>query len=121
MTQTDTSRPWNRCLTLAACYVGLAAASSVVYDAMGRPEVLGTLLGLATSPGAVLITYFVAYPLILPLDVPVETMAPETPTSLFNSLPLFTAGAVVNVLLVWGITAFARHFLREARRSAAQR
>lgn len=120
MAQTNAPHRRIRHLVPAAWYVGLVSACSIAYDAMGWPDILAYVLLLTTFPGAqlaflLLLLLSLAFP-----DESVDTAAADAAPGPFDSLPLYAAGAVANVLLVWGFTAFVRLLAREARRSRAQ-
>ncbi|MFJ9106819.1 hypothetical protein [Streptomyces sp. NPDC102283] len=116
---TDT-RDWSTPATrrtarrFAAGYVGLALAVALADEIAGHPSALDATTTLMSFPGTILVLVAVVYPLVLLLGDSSGTE--ETGFSLLA--PLFQgAGALVNVLILWGAIAFVRHFRNEARRS----
>ncbi|MEU3657842.1 hypothetical protein AB0E67_34845 [Streptomyces sp. NPDC032161] len=108
---------WSKARLVAVGYVGLVTATALAYEIAGRPEAADSLLTTISFPGDVLVLVFVLYPLALLVgDDSIEGGAG------FNIFtPLFHGtGALVNVLIVWGVIAFVRHFRNEARRSGGQ-
>ncbi|GGQ03984.1 hypothetical protein [Streptomyces roseolilacinus] len=115
MAQTDSARRRGKAPLVAAGYVGVVAALALAHGAAGAPEGWSALLSLVTFPGSVLVALAAFY--LLPalvgggVDLSDETVGP------LDFLPQYAGGALVNVLLAWGVCAFVRHFVREARRS----
>lgn len=99
---------------VATGYIGLVTLAALVHEIAGRPESGEGVMVLAAWPGSIMLLLFVLYPLDL-----LTGGTPATEEAGFSLLnPLFQgAGALVNVLIVWRIVSFARHFLAEARRS----
>ncbi|MFJ8559717.1 hypothetical protein ACIRD0_20090 [Streptomyces microflavus] len=102
-----------RARLLAAGYIGLVTAAALAQEIAGQPEGSRIPLTLATFPGGI------ALLVLLYLSAPLTGDGPGTEEAGFSLLaPLFHgAGALLNVLIVWGVIAFARHFRAECRRS----
>ncbi|MFV2120358.1 hypothetical protein ACE14D_18740 [Streptomyces sp. Act-28] len=115
MAQTDTARRRGRAPLLAAGYLGLVTAATLAHGAAGAPDGWGTPLVLATFPGAVLVA-FAAFHLLPSLVGDDGVDVSDGGVGAFDLLPQYVGGALVNVLLVWGVLAFVRHFARESRR-----
>ncbi|MFJ1591933.1 hypothetical protein ACIOD0_17030 [Kitasatospora albolonga] len=99
---------------IAAGYVGVVTLAAVAYEFAGRPEYGVGAMTLAAWPGDVLLLVFVLYPLALLTGD--ASGVEEAGFSLLN--PLYQgAGAVVNVLILWGAITLVRHFRTECRRS----
>ncbi|MFD3971265.1 hypothetical protein [Streptomyces cyaneofuscatus] len=99
---------------IAVGYIGLVTAAALAYEIAGRPESVETAMILADWPGGIILLLFVLYPLALLTGDTGGTE--ESGFSLLN--PLFHgAGALVNVLMVWTVVTFARHFAAEWSRS----
>lgn len=116
MTQTDLTRRRGKAPLVAAGYTGLVAAFALAYGVAGSPEGWGGFLTLVAFPGSTLVVVaFIAAHLLFSspgeVDLSDETAGP------FDPLVQYAGGALVNVLLAWGVFAFVRHFVREARRS----
>jgi hypothetical protein len=112
MTQ-DTSRHLRgRAVRIAAAaYLLLVTAASVAHDLAGRPDGWSAALTLAAFPGSTVVT-------VLLLGLSAAWPDPsDTGLGPLSLLVPYAAGALLNVLLVRGAFAFARHFVREARRS----
>ncbi|MFF2720669.1 hypothetical protein [Streptomyces sp. NPDC058011] len=99
---------------IAAGYIGLVTAAALAYEIAGRPESAEPAMTLAAWPGSILLLLFVLYPLALLLGD--DPATEEAGFSLLNPL-LQGAGALVNVLALWAVIAFARHFAAEWSRS----
>ncbi|MFE9043574.1 hypothetical protein ACFYOG_22050 [Streptomyces sp. NPDC007818] len=92
---------------LAYGYVGVVAAAGLARAVAGaRPDGILDVLYLSTFPGSVLVTIGVLYPLAL-LD-PETDPDPDATGNPFASAALVTAGAAVNVLLVYGVVRLTR-------------
>jgi hypothetical protein len=114
MTRTSTRRfLCGKGAKASAAYVGVVALAALVHGIAGAPDDWSAYLALATWPGSALVT--VAAFCLAAATGAVDT-ADTAPGPPFLLLPL-TLGALVNVLLVRGACAFARHFVREARHS----
>ncbi|MFD9971514.1 hypothetical protein ACFWYA_25820 [Streptomyces sp. NPDC059011] len=99
---------------LAIGYVGLVATAGLARAFAGAsPDGFLDLLHLWTFPGSVLVTVGFLYPLAL-LDTETDP-DPDAAGNPFASAALVTAGAAVNVLLVYGIVRLARALRRSAR------
>ncbi|WP_051716346.1 hypothetical protein [Streptomyces bikiniensis] len=99
---------------LAIGYTGLVAVAGLVRAFTGaRPDGFLDLLHLSTFPGSVLVTVGLLYPLAL-LDTETDP-DPDATGNPFASAALVTAGAAVNVLLVYGAVRLTRT-LRRAHR-----
>ncbi|MGW0604951.1 hypothetical protein [Streptomyces sp. NPDC002640] len=109
----DTSRHRRRraARIVAAAYLLLVAAASAAHDLAGRPDGWSAALTLASFPGSTVVTVLLLYPSAAWLGPSDTGLGP------LSSLVPYVAGAVLNVLVVRGAFAFARHFVREARRS----
>ncbi|MFF9322500.1 hypothetical protein ACF1BP_33970 [Streptomyces sp. NPDC014735] len=108
---------WSKVRLIAVGYVGLVTAAALVHEIAGRPEAADSLMTTISFPGDVLVLVFVLYPLALLVGD--DSIEGETGFSLFT--PLFHgSGALVNVLIVWGVIAFVRHFWNEACRSGGR-
>ncbi|MEV5443178.1 hypothetical protein AB0N23_11660 [Streptomyces sp. NPDC052644] len=119
MAHTRTPRPRRTARLVAACYVGAMAAAALAYGAAGAPDGWGAPLTLATFPGAVLVAFLGYYllPALLGMGEADAADVADESIGALDFLPQYAGGAVVNVLLVWAVVAFVRHFAREARRS----
>ncbi|MFJ9638246.1 hypothetical protein [Streptomyces sp. NPDC101178] len=95
-------------------YVGLVLAVALADEIAGHPSALDAAMTPAAFPGSILVLVSVLYPLnLLAGD---DSFEGESGFSLLT--PLFHGtGALVNVLIVWAVIAFVRHFRNEARRS----
>ncbi|OEJ95845.1 hypothetical protein [Streptomyces thermolilacinus] len=100
---------------VAGGYVAVVAALSVAYGAAGAPEGWGAPLVLVSFPGAVVVAVLAL--LSAALAGGGVDLSGDDRVGLLDFVPQYVGGAVVNVLLVWAVVAFARHFAREARRS----
>ncbi|OKJ20950.1 hypothetical protein AMK21_13570 [Streptomyces sp. CB00316] len=109
----STLGPRSRTRLVAVGYVGLVTLAALAYEIAGQPEAGQAAMTLAAWPGDIVLLVMI-YPLaLLPGDDP---LLGETGFSLLAPL-LHGAGALVNVLIVWGVIAFARHFKAEYSRS----
>jgi len=101
---------------LAAGYVGLVTVAALAHEIAGQPEGGRIPLTLATVPGGIVLL------VLMYLSAPLTGAEPSTEEGGFGLLaPLFHgAGALVNVLMVWGVIAFARHFRAEWSRSRSR-
>ncbi|MET8578974.1 hypothetical protein [Streptomyces sp. NPDC005012] len=97
----------------AAAYLLLVTAASVTHDLAGRPDGWSAALTLAAFPGSTVVTV-----LLLGLSAAWPDLS-GTGLGPLSLLVPHATGAVLNVLLVRGAFLFARHFVREARRSRA--
>lgn len=106
-------------LVLAGVYVFVVVAAALLHGAAGAPEGWGALLTLAAFPGAVLVALLGYYllPALLGAGGAGEADVVDESVGALDVLPQYAGGALVNVLLVWAVVAFVRHFAREARRS----
>ncbi|MEW1697969.1 hypothetical protein ACIQCR_23600 [Streptomyces sp. NPDC093249] len=105
---------WSRARLIAVGYPGLTLAVALANEIAGHPSALDTTMTLISFPGAVLVLVALVYPLALLLGDGSGTE--ETGFSILT--PVFHgAGALVNVLIVWGVIALVRHFRNEARDS----
>lgn len=108
---------WSKTRRFALGYIGLVLAIALANEIAGRPSALDATMALMSFPGTILVLVAVVYPLVLLLGDGSGTE--ETGFSLLT--PLFQgAGALVNVLIVWGVIAFVRHFRNEARSSRSR-
>ncbi|MEW5536049.1 hypothetical protein AB1339_00055 [Streptomyces cyaneofuscatus] len=109
----STLGPSSRTRLVAAGYVGLVTLAALAYEIAGQPEAGETAMTLAAWPGAIVLLVMI-YPLAVLLGD--DPLLGET---VFNPLaPLLRgAGALLNVLIVWGVIAFARHVKAEYSRS----
>ncbi|KUH38949.1 MULTISPECIES: hypothetical protein [Streptomyces] len=116
MAQTRTPARRGKAPLLAGAYVGLVAAAALAHGILGAPDGWGPLLALVTFPGPVLVA-FLGFYLLPPLigGGEVEFSTDGGGVGPFDLLPQYAGGAVVNVLLAWGVVVFVRHFVREAR------
>ncbi|WOI58990.1 hypothetical protein [Streptomyces fradiae] len=123
MAQTDTLRPRRTARLVAAGYVGAVAAAALAYGVAGAPEGWSAPLLLATFPGAVLAAFLGYYllPALLGAGGADGADVADESVGALDFLPQYAGGAILNVLLVWGIAAFVRHFVREARGSRERR
>ncbi|WP_411081870.1 hypothetical protein [Streptomyces sp. cmx-18-6] len=110
----STPSPRGTARLLAAGYLGLVTLAALVHEIAGRPETGQTVMTLAAYPGGVILLVTVLYPLALLTGD--DAVTEEAGFSLLNPL-LDGAGALVNVLILWGVIAFARHFKAECVRS----
>ncbi|MEU3446530.1 hypothetical protein AB0H29_04790 [Streptomyces thermolilacinus] len=100
---------------VAGGYVAVVAAASVAYGAAGAPEEWGVPLVLVSFPGAVVIAVLAL--LLAAFAGERVDLSGDDRVGALDFVPQCVGGAVVNVLLVWAVVAFVRHFAREARRS----
>ncbi|RPK61283.1 hypothetical protein EES43_15780 [Streptomyces sp. ADI96-02] len=108
---------WSKARLIAVGYIGLAMVTALAYEFSGRPGAADPLMNTISFPGAVVVLVFVLYPLALLVGD--DSIGGEAGFNLLN--PLFHgAGALVNVLIVWGCMAFVRYFGKEARRSGGR-
>ncbi|WP_371625362.1 hypothetical protein OG245_23115 [Streptomyces sp. NBC_01116] len=106
--------PRRKARRFAVGYIGLVLAIALAYELAGRPSALDATTALMSFPGTVLVLVALVYPLVMLLGDSSGTE--ETGFSLLT--PLFQgAGALANVLIVWGVLALVRHFRSEAHRS----
>ncbi|MEU8561472.1 hypothetical protein AB0C45_08270 [Streptomyces cyaneofuscatus] len=105
--------PRSRTRLAAAGYVGLVTLAALAYEIAGQPEAGEAAMTLAAWPG-VIILLVMLYPLAVLLGD--DPLLGETAFNLLAPL-LHGAGALLNVLIVWGVIAFARHFKAEYSRS----
>ncbi|MFD4829229.1 hypothetical protein ACFWPV_05130 [Streptomyces uncialis] len=111
------SRTWSRARLIAVGYPGLTLAVALANEIAGHPSALDTTMTLISFPGAILVLVALVYPLALLLGDSSGTE--ETGFSILT--PLFHgAGALVNVLIVWGVITLVRHFRKEANDSAGR-
>ncbi|MFE4450420.1 hypothetical protein [Streptomyces sp. NPDC056796] len=113
----DRGGPRNWARPLALGYVGLVLAVALADEIAGRPPALDTAMALISFPGAGLVLVALLWPAaLLTGDDPVTE---EAGSSLLT--PLFHgSGALVNVLVAWGVLTFVRHFRDEARSSRSR-
>ncbi|MER5554840.1 hypothetical protein ABT001_24740 [Streptomyces sp. NPDC002793] len=105
------SGAWSGARLIAVGYLGLNLAVALANEIAGHPSVLDPAMALISFPGAILILVALFYPLALLLG---DTSGTEE-TGFSILTPLFHgAGALVNVLIVWGVIVFVRHFRNEA-------
>ncbi|MEU2975889.1 hypothetical protein ABZ678_02440 [Streptomyces hirsutus] len=110
--------PRSRARFFAAGYIGLVMAAALVYEIAGQPEGGRISMTLATFPGATVLLVAFLYPLALLTGD--EPSAEEPGFSLVN--PLFEGGgALLNVLIVWGVIAFVRYFKSQSSQSSQSR
>ncbi|MFZ4263990.1 hypothetical protein [Streptomyces arboris] len=109
----STLGPHSRARLAAAGYVGLVTLAALAYEIAGQPEAGEAAMTLAAWPGEIVLLVML-YPLALAIGD--DALLGETVFSLLGPL-LHGAGALVNVLIVWGVIAFARHFKAEYSRS----
>ncbi|CAL9441706.1 hypothetical protein [Streptomyces sp. enrichment culture] len=100
---------------VAGGYVAVVAALSVAYGAAGAPEEWGTPLVLVSFPGAVVVAVLAWLSAAFAGEG--VDLSGDDRVGALDFVPQYAGGAVVNVLLVWAVVAFVRHFAREARRS----
>ncbi|MFI7238032.1 hypothetical protein [Streptomyces cyaneofuscatus] len=109
----STLGPRSRTRLAATGYVGLVTLAALAHEIAGQPEAGRAAMTLAAWPGEIVLLVMI-YPLVMLIgdDAPLGE-------SVFNLLGplLHGAGALVNVLIVWGVIAFARHFKAEYSRS----
>ncbi|MEU3835489.1 hypothetical protein [Streptomyces microflavus] len=105
-----------RARLLAAGYIGLVTATALAHEIAGQPEGGRIPLTLATFPGGI------ALLVLIHLPAPLTRGGPGTEETGFSLLAPLShgAGALLNVLIVWGVIAFARHFRAESRRSRSR-
>ncbi|MFH9135520.1 hypothetical protein [Streptomyces sp. NPDC017524] len=110
----STPGPRRKARRFAVGYIGLVLAVALANEIAGRPSALDATTALMSFPGAILLLVVVVYPLVLLLGD-----GSGTEEAGFSFLtPLFQgAGALVNVLIVWGVIALVRHFRNETHRS----
>ncbi|MFJ7325705.1 hypothetical protein ACIQVN_05540 [Streptomyces cyaneofuscatus] len=108
----STLGPSSRTRLVAVGYVGLVTLAALTYELAGQPEAGEAAMTLAAWPG-VIILLVMLYPLAVLLGD--DPLLGETAFNLLAPL-LHGAGALVNVLIVWGVVAFARHFKAEYSR-----
>ncbi|MEV0300004.1 hypothetical protein [Streptomyces prasinus] len=105
--------PWSRARIFAAGYVGLVAVAALAYEIAGHPEGGRIPMTLAAFPGSTVLLVALLYPLAVLTGE--EPSTEEPGFSLVN--PLFEAGgALLNVLIVWGVIAFVRYFKSQSSR-----
>ncbi|MEV7846882.1 hypothetical protein AB0O50_23140 [Streptomyces cyaneofuscatus] len=109
----STLGPSSRTRLVAAGYVGPVTLAGLAYEIAGQPEAGEAAMTLAAWPGAIVLLVMI-YPLAVLLGD--DPLLGET---VFNPLAplLHGAGALLNVLIVWGVIAFARHVKAEYSRS----
>ncbi|MEV4878086.1 hypothetical protein [Streptomyces cyaneofuscatus] len=105
---------WSTARRIAVGYIGLVLAAALANEIAGHPSALDATMSLVALPGTILVLVAVVYPLALLLGDTSGTE--ETGFSLLTAL-FQGAGALVNVLIVWGVIALVRHFRNEARSS----
>ncbi|MEV3875159.1 hypothetical protein [Streptomyces sp. NPDC049906] len=111
---TPTTRSWSKARLVAVGYPALTLAVALANEIAGHPSRLDTTMTLISFPGAVLVLIALVYPLALLLGDSSGTE--ETGFSILT--PLFHgAGALVNVLIVWGVITLVRHFGKKAHDS----
>lgn len=105
---------WSRGRQIAVGYIGLVLAVALANEIAGHPSALDATMTLISFPGSILVLILVLYPLNLLFGD--DSFDAESGFSLLT--PLFHgAGALVNVLIVWGALTFVRHLRTEYRRS----
>lgn len=108
---------WSRARLIAVGYLGPTPALALANEIAGHPSALDTTMTLISFPGAILVLVALVYPLALLLGDGSGTE--ETGFSILTRL-LHGAGALVNVLIVWGVITLVRHFRNEAADSRAR-
>ncbi|MEI5035680.1 hypothetical protein RB201_32715 [Streptomyces sp. S1A(2023)] len=113
------SRPgiWSTARRIAVGYIGLVLAVALVNEIAGHPSALHATMTLVAFPGDTVVLVTLIYPLAILVGD--DTVDEEVTFNLLTPL-LHGAGALVNVLVVWGVIAFARHFRNEARSSRSR-
>ncbi|MFD3787861.1 hypothetical protein [Streptomyces cyaneofuscatus] len=109
----STLGPYSRTRLVAVGYVGLVTLAALAYEIAGQPAAGQAAMALAAWPGEIVLLVML-YPLV-PL-IGDDALLGGTVFNLLAPL-LHGAGALVNVLIVWGVIAFARHFEAEYSRS----
>ncbi|MEW2066952.1 hypothetical protein [Streptomyces sp. NPDC007346] len=110
----STPGPRSKSRLVAAGYVALVTLAALAHEIAGRPESGEAAMLLAAWPGDTLLLVLVLYPLALLAGAAPATE--EAGPSLLGPL-LHGAGALVNVLIAWGVITFVRHFKAECVRS----
>ncbi|MEU0162403.1 hypothetical protein ABZ154_27230 [Streptomyces sp. NPDC006261] len=113
----STPGPRSRTRLASVGYVGLVTLAALVYEIAGQPEAGQAAMTLAAWPGDIVLLVTLAYPLALLIGD--DSLRGDTAFNLLDPL-LHGAGALVNVLIAWGVIALVRHFRNEARSSGSR-